>query len=238
VRNHFCAAIAALVVSSGSATPLIAAEPLSASESAVIAPLKGADRAYVEHALQNSKDDVLKIEESADWQTGDAGHLETERVKMRVMSKDELLVTQRRASRRELSVNAAVREEHLLGPTIWMSGVSTRLYTDHTRDMALPPETIFVCTGIRDYKTPAGAARRVKRLQAVDLALAEPILEQILNARGLRTWTLQGRKVRGASRSKAVGGMVEIRTIEGKILRARLHQLSQADQTWLAGGAR
>jgi hypothetical protein len=236
VPIRLSAALIALFLTIASSSATFAAEPFTPTELGIIAPLKGVDRMYVEYALQNASDGILKLDESADWKSGDVGTLETERVKVRVLSDDELLVTQRKSKRPELTLDPAIRAQYFLGERIIVSRIPTGLYTDYTRDLGLPPDTIFVCLGERSYQEPAGATKKTREIRAVNLALAQPVLDKLLALRGQRSWTIEGRSVRGQARAKASRGSVEITTTEGKTLTVRLSQLSQADQQWLSRG--
>jgi hypothetical protein len=223
------------------ALAFIAALPAGAAdytptELDIISHLKGADRMYLDHAVEHASDGILNIDESNTWKSGDIGRLQTDHVKMRILSKDAVLVRQRKAGRTDLDLNPAVRTEHLFGKTIIISGISTATYTDHSRNLKLPPETVFVCLGDSTYLEPAGASKKTKEIRAVNLDLVRPALGKILALRGQRAWTLDNRSVRGQARAKASRGIVEIVTTDGKTLRAKLHQLSEEDQHWLASG--
>lgn len=198
---------------------------LSEEERRLISSLPEPERLYVEYALSHGRDQYWGIADGDKIKHGIAMRLLAKYAFLQVVDNSNVIVTLKKDVRtRDGFVEVA-------GDSFWVSGVDTSKMTDDDEELKVPDDTIFVVAGNRQYETAANAKRTIKHLAAVDMDTASPVLEKLMSARGMRTWTLNGRPAR--ARYESGTNPVTLKTPDGETLRIPRRSLSREELQWL-----
>lgn len=192
------------------------------------------ERAYVAYALTHGQDVTMTIPMIAagNVEQGEAGELLTGDVSVQVLDKSSVVLTAIKTSSRALVaptvrnlVVPSVTSEKAIG-SIVLSGTESRRFSDTKDGFPFLKDCRFVVVKNRELH-----GENLRQISIVDMAKAEPVLQKLMDARGMRAVTLKGKAVRVILKSGNDPAVLrEPDGTEHRILKARL---TKEDRRWI-----
>lgn len=179
------------------------------------------ERAYVLFALSHGENVTLGVAKRETMEVGMSGSLRKIYSRIKVIDRENVLMTH--TTKRQIDGV----DVHVPTDTYWVSGFNTLNVTDDDEFLNPPVGAVFVVVGTRQTNED----KIVKHLALVDQRLANPVLDQLLQNRGMRTWDIAGGSVR--ARLKSSGDPVVLVTPEGTERRVRKARLTDDEKRWI-----
>lgn len=192
---------------------LVLGADLTEAERELLAGLSEPERLYVQYAVTHMTDGDVDASNGASLDVGDAGKLIAAGVDMQVVDPENMILTDSR------------------GTSVWLSGAKAEA-DDQNLNLHLPKGLVVVVVGSKSYTTAIGAMRTVRHLAVVNLERVQPFVEQVLEGRGMRTWTISKRECRAAFQSSS-SRWINLKSPSGDSRRVARADLSESDRKWI-----